>query len=598
MRNARTLSFWLLCAPLWGAACLSAFAEDPNPPSIHSNRGAWPIRRQWTPAESQHYAQWVEHLFEMKTKGSVDQRIAKIERMMTDPEMNLLEQPAFLGTGGNPQLPRSFFRSIHSMIDCAKFTAFIPAYYAYRRALPWMTSYVTPERGDIRTSERNFVTGCSSSFSAGSADGYLREVMQGFSSGNYRVNLTGRNSELSDTAPVGISREFLLPGCMNYVDGHCLILAQVTEYGELRFINASMDNTHDIYTYNGMNTVCGITPRGSNADGERDEWDGCFQGLRLLRYPIATTNSSGLVTGVRRRTNAELAPFGFSTEQYDRVLEMYQSHQIEFGGLRPQSLHDYIRLKMKTADRVAPLAFMAEYSDEILAAYQARESFARASWEEVLRHGPIRYPENQPKENIFQAFGRWEEWSSPSSDVDRRNKYFYLADWCDFAIRMYAVMPSFLDLTGLEKYQIATQEDLAKAFVTEKNRLFAERTLTYTKANGEKVTLSLLDIEARLYDLSFDPNHPPELRWGAPAGSAERASAPERATPVPSGSPIPMEEAYRRQVFYRCLGQRETEASFLRNMFVEGFPVRPKFEGQLAKWDGFRDPVLAQTAKP
>ena len=35
----------------------------------------------------------------------------------------------------------------------------------------------------------------------------------------------------------------------------------------------------------------------------------------------------------------------------------------------------------------------------------------------VLENGPITYPERQPKDNIFQANGRWETWSSPSSSA-------------------------------------------------------------------------------------------------------------------------------------------------------------------------------------
>ena len=94
-----------------------AFAEDINPPTLHSEGGAWPIRRQWTQAEVQHYAQWVEHLFEKKTTGTPEQRAAKIERMMTDPDMNLLEQPEFLGEGGNPQVPDSVLRGVHVIIN-------------------------------------------------------------------------------------------------------------------------------------------------------------------------------------------------------------------------------------------------------------------------------------------------------------------------------------------------------------------------------------------------------------------------------------------------------------------------------------------------
>jgi hypothetical protein len=110
------------------------------------------------------------------------------------------------------------------------------------------------------------------------------------------------------------------------------------------------------------------------------------------------------------------------------------------------------------------------------------------------------------------------------------------------------------------------------------------------------VPLTLVDIEERLYDMSFDPNHPPELRWGAPADSAERASAPDRYTPLPNGERIPMAEAYLWESYYRCLGQRETGMSALKGMFTEGFPVRKKLDQQLAKWFLYDRPVVMAAA--
>lgn len=584
-----------LCgAVVLGAFCWSARATDPNPPSIHSNQGAWPIRRQWNMAEARHYAKWVENIYLMKTRGSVEQRIAKLERILTDPEMNLLLVPEFLGKGSNPQLPLGIIRQMHAMLDCGRFTAFVPAYYAYRRALPWMISHVRSGRGDPRTAPANIPTGCTSSFASPSVEAFFLNAVGPFGSGHYRVELNGRNAHLSDTVPVAITREFLLPGCINYVDGHCLLLARVSEYGELHFLNAGTALTRDIFTYNGMNTVGGITPRGNDPE---NEWKGCYQGLRVLRYPIAEVNRSGEVIRVRRRTDEEMREFGFSTEQYDRVREMYEKQYIAEGRFKPQSFHDFIRLRMKTADTIAPLKFMEEYVDELLEVYKVREQFVQDAWRDYLKNGPITYPEERSNENIFQAFGRWETWSSPSSDVDRRNKYFYLADWLEYAIRWYGVEYKSVDLTGLEKYHIRSQGDLAKALVAEKQRLFAEHTMQYTNSKGEKITLSLLDIERRLYDLSFDPNHPPELRWGAPLGSAERASAPQTYTPVPGRARVPMEDAYRWQTYYRTVGQRETEMSCLRGMFTEGFPVRKLFDMQLAKWFDVTEPPEALLAE-
>ncbi len=570
---------------VWSAAAL-----DPNPPSIHSNRGAWKITRQWNTAETQHYAQWMEHLFDMKTKGTTEQRIAKLEEMLTDPEMNLLEQPAFLGKGSNKQLPLNIIRSAHSVIDCAKLTSFLPAYYAYRRGLPWMVSHVwSPVGADIRQSPYNIPSGVSSSFT-GSLGGFFSSVINGFASGNYRVELNRKNSGWSDSVPVAIDPKYLLPGCINYVDGHCLILAKVTPYGDLRFLNSSTTHTRDIFTFSGMNTVTGITPRGADPE---NEWGGCFQGLRVLRYPIAETNSKGLVTNVRRRTDAEMVEFGYSTEQYERLNNLVSNVAINEGGLRPESFHDFIRIRMKSVDTLSPVAFMDEYVDEILEVYYQREAFVQAAWEDVLKNGGIVYPERQEKENIFQAYGRWESWSSPSSDVDRRNKYFYLGDWLDYAVRWYGMDPASLDMTGLNADQILTQADLAEALVAYKRKLFDEHTFTYRNCKGQDVRLSLTDIEERLYDLSYDPNHPPELRWGAPAGSAERATAVSRPTPLPSGGQVAMEDSYRLQTYYRTVTNRETEVSFLREMFTDGFPKRKKLEGQLAKWEHYNEPSSA-----
>ena len=211
----------LLLALALGCCGLAAAGQDPNPPSIRSNSGAWPIRRQWTPAETQHYAQWMERLYDRNANGTVDQRTAKLALLLTDPDMNLLLDPEFLGQGGNPQLPDAVIRSCHSMTDCAKFTAFVPAYYAYRRALPWMTTFVASgERGvDIRISKQNVPVGGANSFTSGSVGAFFADAVGGFISGNYRVNLNGRNAGQTDTVPVALNRASLMPGCINYLDG-------------------------------------------------------------------------------------------------------------------------------------------------------------------------------------------------------------------------------------------------------------------------------------------------------------------------------------------------------------------------------------------
>src|SRR5690242_20041956 len=95
---------------------LGALAADPNPPSIHSDKGAWPIRRQWNVAETQHYAQWINNIYKLKTQGTVEQRRAKLVRVLTDPEMNLLLDPEFAGEQANPQLPDDLMYAMHNIV--------------------------------------------------------------------------------------------------------------------------------------------------------------------------------------------------------------------------------------------------------------------------------------------------------------------------------------------------------------------------------------------------------------------------------------------------------------------------------------------------
>lgn len=557
--------------------CAVARAADPNPPTLRSTRGAWPITRQWTPAEAKQYARWMNHLYMSRIEGDAEQRMAKIERMLTDPEMNLLLNPAFLGEGANPQLPKRILRRAHSMMDCAKLTIFLPAYYAYRRGLPWMVTYVRSGGGDVRTADANIPTGTRSNFDTGGLDAFFTHMLQGFSSGNYRVEPNGPRSELSDTVPVAIDPEHLLPGCVNYTDGHCLLLARITGYGELYFLNASTMADGNIYTYNGLNVVTGITPKGS--EDPDNPWKGCFQGLRVFRYPIAVTDKNGRVVNVRRRTDAEMQPFGYSLEQYESVSAIINRKPLEVDGLHPRSLHDFIRLRMRRVDTIAPAAFLDAYAEELREMWVLREEFVQAAWKEVQENGYITFPHNKPEDNIFQAHGRWETWSSPSSDVDRRNKYFYLLEWLDYAIRWYGLAPDMVDLTGLEGHaSIRTQADLLDALLARKRRLFNAHAFAYHNSKGEPVELTLTQVEHRLFDLSFDPNHPPELRWGAPEGSAERATAPVTWTPLPNGERVPMEKAYELQAYYRTVGHRETEPSYLTGMFTSGYPVRDKLE--------------------
>jgi len=541
----------VLCACL-GLLSAAAFAADPNPPTIHSERGAWPIRRQWTLAETRHFAQWIQHIYKAKTGGNETQRLARIERILTDPEMNLLLEPEFAGEGCNGQLEPGTLRAMHGVLDCAKLTVSLSTYYAYRRALPWMFSYVRAcDGGDVRTADYTYPVGEMNSLHYDSVDRFMRDALTGTCTGNFRVELNRDRSEQSDTVPVAIRRDSLVPGCMYYLDGHVLLLADITPYGEPRFLDATTAPSRDVYAFNGLNSVSGITPRRSGSPG--GEYAGCFRGFRMYRWPIAEVDENGAVRRVRRRTDSEMQEFGYSTEQYDRMEELAATQQIVDGPMAIDSFHQFIRFRLRAGQRLDPARDIQAFAAEMLAFLQERERRVQDGWRDVNANGPIAFPEDSARGNVYTAGGRWAQYATAFIDTECRGRYFALAEDLDNVIRWFDLNAEDVHLDDLNKHAIWTHADLADALLRAKKRVFAETVFHYTNSAGQPVRLSLLDVERRLYDLSFDPNHPPELRWGAAPGSAEARSAISKSTPLPDGDEVPMEgRIFGKPTTVRC----------------------------------------------
>ncbi len=579
IQRKRLLVWGLLFLALAPAA---AFAADPNPPSIHSDQGAWPITRQWTFEETRHFAEWIRHIYRTKTGGTQEQRLARLERILTDPEINLLLNPEFAGEGCNPQLDSASIRAMHSIVDCAKLTVSLSTYYAYRRGLPWVISYVRACDGsDVRTADYTIPVGEMNSFAYGSVSTFVRDALTGTCTGNFRVEVSRDRSECSDTLPVAISREFLVPGCLFYLDGHVLILADISPYGEPLFLDATTAASRDIYAFNGFNSVSGMTPRRSDAPGH--EYAGCFRGFRVYRWPVAEVDQTGKVIRVRRRTDDEMREFGYSTEQYDRLAELIANHRIVENTISFDSFHQFVRFRLRSATRVDPVAEIGKFAREMVALLEERERRVQEAWRDVNENGPIPFPEKRTYGNVYTAGGRWERHATAFADTTCRARYFNLADDLENAIAWFYLNAEDVHLDALNKHAIWTRADLAWAVLRAKNRIFAGAAFDYTNSAGQPVRLTLLDFEKRLYDLSFDPNHPPELRWGAPPGSPEARSAVPKNTPLPDGTDVPMEEAYRREAYYRSLSRWEPEQSYLRDMFTEGFPVRDKLDELLRR---------------
>lgn len=579
----------LLCLTLLGAQ-VAAWGADPNPASIRGEGGAWPLYRQWTPAEVDHFGKWIARIYDVKLDGSRDQQLAKLEAVLTDPGMNLLLDPAFLGSPSNPQLDAATMRKVHPVLDCGKLTIVLGAYYAYRRGLPWMATRVRAADGsDVRTSPHNIPVGDTSCRAYNSPYAFITDAVYGFNTGNYRVEPHRETSELSCTVPVAIDKRYLKPGALFYLDGHVLILAKVDAYGGMAFLDSTVSPTRDIYTHNRLNAVTGLTP----LQAEGDPYEGCFRGFKVFRWPVAETDSDGNVIRVRRKTDAEMAKFGYSTEQFAKLRELMDNGHITDGNLQFDNFHAFVRSRMRTAAQIDPSALIAQYSEQLLELVKKREELVQAGWEHVQASGPVAFPTGNRNANIFTAQGAWGDYASALLDARIRAEYFEMIANLENAVNWRHYEPGYVKLDPKYGKAILGRGDLAILLTMEKERAFRKATFSYRNSQGQPVQLSLRDLEQRLYDISFDPNHPPELRWGARVGTTEAKTIKGFDTPLPGGKKVPLNEAYAKQGYYRTFTYRDVEESYLADMMTKGYPVLTKFNEHFAqRWRAERVPPL------
>ena len=551
---------------LLGSAVALGSSLIGSPRVYGSSDGAWPHLREWDASEVEKYSVWVENLYDVKRNGTSKQKRAKIHQMFKDDEMNLLNDAGFLEEG-NVQLSDSDLDLLHWSNHCGSFPKLVFNYYSYRRGLPASTSKIKMERGgDIRYSSGNHAVEVVSSMPFdGDFSDYINRGMNGhkgwynFVSGNFR---TAPFLEDTDSVPIEISRDFLVPGTMVYnANGHCLVTGKVDDSGEVHFLDSHPDRT---VTFN--QTLSAIPyVKGLKEDASESNLKRAYDGFRAMRFSKVEDGR------VRYFTNEEMKEFGFSVEQYETMEEMRSKKEglgLEVNGRFVKEYPQLVRARLELGNE-APLEFLKLTSQELGHMFRERASFVSEGWNEVLRNGAITFPNDSSNENIYQANGRWEVWSSPSSDIDRKNKYDYLAS------RLEEMVRGFPDLKGVDYGEFSSKEELVDALIDLKERAFSLEVLHYENSVGEEVPLNMNEVEKRLFDLSFDPNHAPALRWGAPEGSWERGGMRKVNTPLRTGRVLGTLESYDLEEGLRYVSERQNDATSLD---VLDNPSEPPFD--------------------
>jgi hypothetical protein len=122
--------------------------------------------------------------------------------------------------------------------------------------------------------------------------------------------------------------------------------------------------------------------------------------------------------------------------------------------------------------------------------------------------------------NIYGTEGEWEEYSTPSRDARLKASFQEL----------YQQVERFLDWHASGDRRIRFEgSGLAAAVLKAYDEEAATCTLTYIRSNGTPVQMTYEQMRKRLFEMSFDPYHCIERRWGA-TDPAELATCRDNAT--------------------------------------------------------------------
>lgn len=389
--------------------------------------------------------------------------------------------------------------------DCADLPYALRAYFAWKNGLPFSFASGVAAVGrsrDLRYSRygnyvfarRDVVTPVEGAFP--NARQILRTLNNTISSAMYRFAPGMTRGEATDFYPVKIVPGSIRPGTVIYdPNGHVAVVYDVDDEGRIRFIDAHPDNSLTRGNY-GRRFVRSSPPMGAG-----------FKNWRPLRLVGATQASDGTWVGGRVVAAPDRELADWSDEQfYGNVTPKpkgWQSSLFRYEG-KVLDYYDYVRHATAGHDIVYdPIketrSMVAGLCEDMQYRVQAVDIAIKAGIHE--RPQPVRLPQN-----IYGTEGDWETYSTPSRDARLKVSFQELHDQVANFLHLHQSQEAELDYTGGD-----LKGDLLNAYQTET----ASCHVSYQASDGSERVLSFEDIKSRLFDLSFDPYHCVERRWGA-----------------------------------------------------------------------------------
>jgi len=363
--------------------------------------------------------------------------------------------------------------------DCADLPYLLRAYFSYKKKLSF--SFSSTISGS-RYTNNNEPRGRRSFLNYSSFTKLAQGISNSVHSGFFRFFWT---MEKTDTYLVVISRESIIPGVVYYdAKGHVLVVSRVDADGTVWFVDAHPDNS--------------LT---SKRFGEHLSRGSCKQGggFRCWRQQYVSGSSFTLVSN------------GNSKFFDSKKSQCQSSYQVDGADL---NCHQWVKRVLATGSgKIDPLREIGQQMAALEEALQARVVSIEAAVSRGIHGKP--HPASLPY-NIYGTEGEWEAYSTPGRDARLKAQFREIFNFITQSVTAVTQGDHPYEFSGsagglIEEYDSIWQTNSS------------QMQISYTDSVGTEVALTLADIMDRLFKLSFDPYHCPELRWG----DTEAASCPD-----------------------------------------------------------------------
>ena len=456
-------------------------------PSQSSSNAVWYTKRGWDSKAEALYSAWINALFQDSNESA---SWKALNETTENKDNNFLYNHLSLGEDDASGKIKVLMEP-----DCADNPFYLRAYFSWKLGLPF--GYHECDRGYLGkapgtgrwiTNETNI----SRNSPTQKFNAFARMVMNGVHSGTARTAFT---NESADYYPVPLTRAALRPGVV-FADpyGHTLILVRTIPQtsdspGVLLAVDAQPDKTVAIKRFWKGNFL--FNTNGKEVIGE--------PGFKAFRPIVENNGKLRLLKSNEINANSGLVPFSLQQKGMESAKFYHTMERV---------------INPKPMDPEMALLDLINALNEQL---NVRVNSV-GNGEEYMKSHPgtvISMPGGTS--GVFQAGGQWEDFSTPNRDLRLLIAMDAVQDFPNKIVRS----PEDFKIPMLQSPEKAKKN--LEALLAKKTN---ELSITYTRSNGSKQTLTIAEILKRkdAFEMAYNPNDGAEIRWGAPENSEERST--------------------------------------------------------------------------